>query len=332
MLRFAGGESEPDKRTLIDGPVDDVVTATTDAVIGELGEQSVLVGVTRVDENALPITAVREAVANAVAHRSYAATGTHARVEIRPGSVKITSPGSLPEPVTVEHMRTQQAARNPRVLEFLRRRGPAEDLGLGVDRMEDEMQLELLEPPQFEETAQAVSVTLSTRGSVSAEERAWVRRLMADKLIEPRDAVVVLQAVRDRFVTNSSVREALAIDSTEVRAILQRLRDQGVLIQEGERGGAQYAPAPLLGMPNPPPSSIEGQAEQVMALVWERTKTTGAAITNTDVRRLLGVDRPTALRVLSWLVERGTLQREGERRGTRYTLADPSALRRYPGD
>jgi ATP-dependent DNA helicase RecG len=60
----------------------------------------------------LPPRAIREAIANAVADRSYEHAGTAIRVEIRSTSLTITSPGGLPEPVTVENIRFQQAARN----------------------------------------------------------------------------------------------------------------------------------------------------------------------------------------------------------------------------
>jgi ATP-dependent DNA helicase RecG len=312
ILRYSGDESEPDKRSLVTGAADEMVSEATARILDELGEQSVLVGVTRIDLPRLPATAVREAIANAVAHRSYESQGTHTRVEIRPGSVTITSPGTLPEPVTVEHMRTQQAARNPKVLEFLRRCGLAEDLGRGIDRIEDEMQAELLEAPEFSESPHSVTVTLHTRGLVSAEERAWVKRLIGDRLIESRDAVVALHAVRERSVTNSRVRDLLGVDSTEARLILQRLCAQGILVQEGERGGALYTPATALGAT----SMMRRSLDDLTLLVLEQAS--ALPLSNADIREITGLDRASVGRLLTKLVGEGRLIRAGQRRGTRY--------------
>lgn len=311
VLRYRHGETEPDKRANITGPIDQLVSGTTTAVMDELGVQSVLVGIERVDLPRLPEIAVRETIANAVAHRSYEANGTATRVEIRSGSVTVISPGTLPEPVTVEHIRTQQAARNPKVLDFLNRVGLAEDLGLGIDRIEDAMQLDMLEPPQFAATPHSVTVTLPTRAVVSAEERGWVNLLMHGRMITADQALIALQASRDGSVTNSTVRTMLDIDSTEARVLLQQLCDEGILIQEGVRGGAQYSPTTGLGMHKGTTVSSE-QAEEVTSLAWDRE------ITNADVRDLLGVSRSRALQILNWLVDRGTLERSGRGRGATY--------------
>ncbi len=314
VLRYRDGESEPDKRVSIGGPVDQLVRRTTAAVMDELGEQSVLVGIERVDLPRLPEVAVRETVANAVAHRSYEAKGTYTRVEIRSDGVTVISPGTLPEPVTVEHIRSQQAARNPKLLAFLRRQGLAEDLGLGIDRVEDAMQVDMLEPPKFLATPHSVTAILPTRALVTAEERGWVKVLMQDRLISADQALVALQAARDGKVTNASVRKTLGIDSTEARVVLQHLCNEGVLVQEGEHGGAQYVPAPRPEQ-NKSVSVRSDEAERVTSLACERE------ITNADVRELLGVSRSKALQLLTWLVDRGTLERSGNARGATYRPA-----------
>ena len=70
-------------------------------------------------------------------------------VELRPSAVVVSSPGGLPEPVTVENIRETTAARNLVVIRVLRALGLAEDVGRGVDVMQDTMAAEMLEPPRF---------------------------------------------------------------------------------------------------------------------------------------------------------------------------------------
>lgn len=85
-------------------------------------------------------------------------------------------------------------------------------------------------------------------------------------------------------------------------------------------------------MPRSTLATIENQADKVMRMAWDRANSNGPPIANNDVRGLLGVDRPAALRVLNWLVERGTLRRQGDRRGTTYIIADPSAMTMHLDD
>lgn len=117
----------------------------------ELGSDLVITGVHRRDLPRLPVVVVREAIANAVAHRSYERDQAAIVIEIRPQQVVVTSPGPLPASVTVATMRQAQAARNPSVIEVLRQFGLTEDAGRGVDVMQDVMRDEMLDPPVFEE-------------------------------------------------------------------------------------------------------------------------------------------------------------------------------------
>jgi ATP-dependent DNA helicase RecG len=143
----------------------------------ELGTGLVVVGVRRYELPRLPEVVVREAVANALAHRSYEINRTPVRIEIRPSVVRVVSPGGLPEPVTVQNMREASAPRNVAVIRALRRFGLAEDAGRGIDVMQDVMQEEMLDPPRFGDHGQEVVVDLPIRSAVAPVERAWIRSL-----------------------------------------------------------------------------------------------------------------------------------------------------------
>ena len=73
---------------------------TTRLLTEELGADLVVLGVRRHELPRLPEAVLREAVANAVAHRVYESSSRPVRVELRPDAVTITSPGPLPEPVS----------------------------------------------------------------------------------------------------------------------------------------------------------------------------------------------------------------------------------------
>lgn len=149
VLRYPADGGEYDRRAEFQGPLDRQVVDVTEFVASELGSELVVLGLQRHEIPRLPLVVLREAIANAVAHRSYEVTGTPIRVELRPDAVRVISPGGLPEPVTEENIRDAQSARNLHIIRVLRQAGLAEDAGRGVDVMVDSMRSELLDPPSF---------------------------------------------------------------------------------------------------------------------------------------------------------------------------------------
>ena len=181
IFRYRGEGHVDDRRVEITGPLPAQVREATALVLDEIGYELVVMGVTRYELPRLPEAVVREAIANAVAHRSYEARGTSIRVEIRPDRVMVMSPGGLPEPVTVENIREQSAARNLEVIRTLRRYRLAEDAGRGVDIIQDEMASNLLEPPEFSNDGSSVKVVLPLTGLV-APRRGHGRSISSSEL------------------------------------------------------------------------------------------------------------------------------------------------------
>lgn len=315
VRRYPGGGADYDRREVFGGPLPRQIREATDFIVGELGSDLVVAGVHRYDIPKLPPVVIRETIANAVAHRSYEINRTAVLVELRSDRVLVTSPGRLPEPVTVETIREAQAARNPNIIDALRRFRLAEDAGRGVDVIEDEMELALLDAPEFAEKGNVVSVTLPLIGPITPRERGWLAELTAEGTIEGRDKLLLVEAARGRELTNGHARAILKTeDSGLARRALQRLRDAGLLQQHGERGGAVYT----LGSDIAPPAAYRLNMRQLGDLVVEAADVED--LTNERVRELTGLDRQQALQLLRTLVREGRLEQFGQRRGTRYGL------------
>jgi ATP-dependent DNA helicase RecG len=312
ILRYASGGKEYDRRVEIKGPLDRQVADATATVADELGHELVVIGLHRYELPKLPIVVLREALANAVAHRSYEATGTAIRVEIRSDEVRVISPGGLPEPVTEENIRDAQSARNLRIIGVLRQAGLAEDAGRGIDVMLDSMRSELLDPPRFKDLGHAVEVSLSIRSVVTPAERAWVREIEARGLIQPLDRLILVHAARGESITNAYAREILNIDSSEARQALRRLRDAGLLVQHGQTRAATYVLSESISAP----AGLRLSRSELSDLLLEMAH--DAPLTNESVRQRTGLNRARARRMLQAMVDEGKLVRVGERRGARY--------------
>jgi ATP-dependent DNA helicase RecG len=314
IFRFPGDGTDYDKRDTFSGPIQGQIEVTVDRIMEELGTEPVTLGVRRYELPRLPRVVLREAVANAVAHRSYQVAGTAIRVEIRKDTVRITSPGGLPEPVTIKNIREAQSARNSEILRILRKYKLVEDAGRGVDVMQDEMEGALLDPPKFTDTGHSVEVVLTVHGPVSGLERAWIMDLEKNGRVDPKDRVILVHCARRNVLTNASVRQLLGADRFEALSRLQRLRDAGLLVQSGERGGALYRLAHAVL----PPSGVRVSQAEVDDAVYELARR--GPLTNARVREVTGLDRIEALHLLTRLVQQGKLIRHGAKRGVTYSL------------
>ena len=291
------------------------MAGATEFISSEIGSDVVITGLYRHDLPRLPQVVIREAIANAVAHRSYEAHGTAIVIDLRRDAVVVTSPGGLPEPVTVDNLRQAQAARNQHVIDVLRRFRLAEDAGRGVDVMQDSMEEALLDPPRFEDLGGSVRVTLPLLGAITARERAWVSDLERRGEIHASDRLLLVHSARGDKLTNGLARDILRVGAAEARESLQRLRDAGLIVQHGTRGGASYTLIEELA----PPAAFRMTPAQIEDLLVSQAEE--RPLTNEIVREITGLGRKPAVAVLNHLVKEGRLRRHGSRRGTRYTAA-----------
>ena len=90
-------------------------------------------GLERKDIPLLPPTAVREALVNAVVHRDYAISGSKVLFEVFYGRVQITSPGTLPNHLSVAAVYAggRTRSRNEQLANFMLQRGFMEQRGRG---------------------------------------------------------------------------------------------------------------------------------------------------------------------------------------------------------
>ena len=95
----------------------------------------------REDRHLLPRRAVREALANAVTHRDYAITGSQVLLEVFERRVDVTSPGALPNHMTVERVRAgaNPRSRNESMAHYMAAMGFMEQRGRGWLIMRSEM-------------------------------------------------------------------------------------------------------------------------------------------------------------------------------------------------
>ncbi len=145
IRRYPDDSINYDRRVPITGSLPRQIAQATRFVMDEFGTDMVVSGVNRHEVPKPPEVVIREVMANAVAHRSYEIDRVSINVDLRPGRIEITSPGRLPEPVTLETLRFAQSARNPVVVDTLRQLHLAENPSRGIDVIQDSMAAALLD-------------------------------------------------------------------------------------------------------------------------------------------------------------------------------------------
>ena len=102
----------------------------------------------RIEIEEYPMTVLREAVVNAVAHRDYFSYDA-VQIGIFNDRIEISNPGGLPDGLTKEYFGKRSVRRNPLTYRLLRDCKYIEGLGTGVPRMINEMRKAGLRDPEF---------------------------------------------------------------------------------------------------------------------------------------------------------------------------------------
>ncbi|MBJ8061893.1 putative DNA binding domain-containing protein [Bacillus cereus] len=107
-----------------------------------------------------PIFAWQEGIVNAVTHRAYNIHGDDIKIIMYDDRLEIISPGKLPNIVSVKNIKEVRYSRNPKIARALTEIGWVRELGEGVKRIFEEMNMFFLEDPLFIETQQSVKLVL----------------------------------------------------------------------------------------------------------------------------------------------------------------------------
>ena len=139
---YAGGDRASDVLQVAEaaGRLDDQVERAVGWFLG-LGRFETYGSLIRDDLHLLPRPAIREALVNAVTHRDYAITGSKVLLEVFDDRVDVTSPGALPNHMTVERLRAgaNPRSRNDSMAYFMDAMGYMEQRGRGWLIMRREM-------------------------------------------------------------------------------------------------------------------------------------------------------------------------------------------------
>jgi ATP-dependent DNA helicase RecG len=233
--RGPGGAFGYGRREELTGPLPRIIDRAWRVIWEEMGKQAVVKGLQRQEQTEYPQSAVREALVNAVAHRDYRLTGRSIEVRMYTDRLEITSPGGLPAHITVDNIVEEHYSRNPRLVNGLFQWGYIEELGLGVDRMIEDMVSAGHLPPQFEAKPHRFTVVLYNTRDPERVVEDW-EHTMNERQIK---AMEYLQ--REGTITNREYRDLCPhVGAETLRLDLADLVSKGMLLKIGDKRGTRY--------------------------------------------------------------------------------------------
>ena len=241
FVKFIGSEPRGEdglagygRRDEIGGPLARIIEGAWQVTFEEMAVGAVVKGLERQEITEYPPFAVRECLVNAVCHRDYRLKGRRIEIRMFSDRLEVVSPGGLPGFITVDNLVEEHFSRNPRLVSGLFQWGYIEELGLGIDRMIEDMVQAGHPPPDFKATPYSFTVTLyNTRDRKVAPK--W------EKSMNERQARA-LTYIRERgSITNGDYRRLCPDVSPEtLRLDLADLVDRGVLLRIGAKKGTYY--------------------------------------------------------------------------------------------
>jgi ATP-dependent DNA helicase RecG len=234
--RGPGGTFGYGRREEFLGPLPQIIDRAWRVIWEEMDKRAVVKGLQRHEETEYPASSVREALVNAVAHRDYRLTGRSIEIRMYTDRLEISSPGGLPAHITLDNIVDEHYSRNPRLVNGLFQWGYIEELGLGIDRMIEDMVRAGHKPPTFEAKPHRFSVVLyNNRDALRAPAQGW------ESNMNERQMRALEHLQRSGSITNSEYRELCPhVGAETLRLDLVDLVNRGILLKIGDKRGTRY--------------------------------------------------------------------------------------------
>lgn len=199
----------------------------------------------RSDKPVIPLRALREALVNALMHRSYR---VHApvqviryanRLEIRNPGFSLKAPEHLGEPGSMP--------RNPAIAAVLHETRFAETKGSGIRAIRESMEEAGLVPPLFESDRGQDQFTalFFFHHFLGDTDIRWLARFKELHLSDEETRALVV-AREAGAIDNATYRALNKVDTLVASAALRRLRDAGLFSQQGRGSATWYQPTEKL--------------------------------------------------------------------------------------
>ncbi len=281
-----------------------------------------MAGMLRVDVPLIPSVTRREAIANAIVHRDYAAVGPTV-VQITGSEFVVSNPGGFPPGVTISNILDQSRPRSPILADAFKRAGLVERRGKGVnDMFEQQLRAGRDVPDYSRSTTDSVVLTVP----LGLADLDLVRFLLTwendrQRPLSLDELRVVHEVKASGSATNAELAEALDLVPATARAVATRLVEVGILESRGTgRSRKLHLTARFYDLAQDRNAYVRVKGAdplQQERMILDYVHAYGS-ITRSQAAELCQVSPAQARTNLKRLVEDGRLRLVGERRTAKY--------------
>lgn len=233
--RGRDGQAGYGRRVEIQGPAARIIERAWSLVNEEMRVEAVVTGLKREEQPEYPPFAVREALVNAICHRDYRLSGRRVEIRMYEDRLEVISPGGLPGFITVDNIVEEHFSRNPRLVAGLFQWGYIEELGLGIDRMIEEMLEHGHAAPEFIAKPYAFTVLLHNNLERRPISHPWPTNM------NERQMKAMHFLDEHGRITNRDYRRLCAeVNPETLRLDLVDLVDKGLILKIGDKKGTYY--------------------------------------------------------------------------------------------
>jgi predicted HTH transcriptional regulator len=205
-------------------------------------------GFSRVQISEYPIEALREAVINALAHRDYGISGATVMIQIFSNRIVIASPGLLPQPLTLEMVKSfkyRPVSRNPIIARALFDVKLMEERGGGFKRMHDMMVNYGLKPPIFDYDSGYFTVTFYGPEDIlklNPSKLNVVFEIPADRLsqLTTRQKDILQYILNHARITSEECTKTFGVTRDTANRDFKRLMELKLIEQKGVGRATHY--------------------------------------------------------------------------------------------
>ncbi|MBN1165934.1 MAG: ArsR family transcriptional regulator [Methanospirillaceae archaeon] len=211
---------EPVASREYEGPVWSTIESAYQDLLRELHPIDIIIGTQRKKIEYYPPRAIREAIINAITHRSYI-IAADTRIFIHDDHIEIRNPGGLLPGVDLND--PEHIPRNPAIAHLFHDTGFSERYGYGIHMIREEVKKNPLCDVSFSSSTGSFTVIFSKKIPSDIDK---TDRFLLDKLKNPQKS--------------SELAYSLGISKPTVIRRLKQLKERGLIVQEGSGAHTRY--------------------------------------------------------------------------------------------
>ena len=230
------------------GPIWEQIEEAFQFVLRNIHLGATIVGIYRQDVYEIPSDAIRELIINAAVHRSYLDHG-NIQVAVYDDRLEITSPGKLPMGQTLERMKEGYSQiRNEALAYAFSYMNLIEHWGSGIPRIIGKVKAAGLREPEFigGEVDLRINIyrgqnnDIGVNNGVNGVKTDVNDAVYADKNLPDHIQKLLKLIVENPTETQAQYAEKLGVSKRTISRIIVKLKEQGILEQQGSRRKAKW--------------------------------------------------------------------------------------------